>query len=379
METFTTVLAILALPLLDAFAFHVPLSTGAIGGSSSRSSSCSHQSGVSQHMLGSRRIRALAGKDNNDNDDDDNAMNIGPGMDDAFKELEALQSLGDAKLPERPKDGKPKVKDEVFAKAMEGLDLKAILSEAADGSESDPASPESEVELYKDMASELDVASSKDELIVADFKFDLDMADGDEAELPAIDTQKFLDKAIEEALLEAKEKDSNVDAKDAKEAFLDNKEIMSEIEIIFDKANNDLLEELEDIRIEQASLAKEQAERNSRNSLEKIEETEQRMEIAQGNVKKMLVKVNAETKAVEDAIDELRDAQAASDGGIDSQLSGLKNGGLVKQAALAGGLLFTFRGGTEAIAFLAGDPSHAIPALIQGALAIACIVGFVFL
>ena len=103
------------------------------------------------------------------------------------------------------------------------------------------------------------------------------------------------------------------------------------------------------------------------------------MEVASSNMKKMLVKVNAETKAVEDAIEDLKQAQLASEGGIDGQLVNLKSGGLVKQAALAGGLLFTFRGGVEAIAFLAGDPSHALPALIQGALAIACIVAFVFL
>ena len=103
------------------------------------------------------------------------------------------------------------------------------------------------------------------------------------------------------------------------------------------------------------------------------------MEMAQGNVKKMLTKVNAETKAVEDAIEDLKVAQQESEGGIDTQLVGLKNGGLVKQAALAGSLLFTLRSGSEVVGFLAGDPSHALPALIQGALAIACIVGFVFL
>lgn len=129
----------------------------------------------------------------------------------------------------------------------------------------------------------------------------------------------------------------------------------------------------------QAALAKEQAERNSKANLEKIEENEKRMEVAQSNMKKMLEKVNAETKAVEDAIEDLKRAQAATEGGIDSQLVSLKSGGLVKQAALAGGLLFTLRSGVEVIAFLAGDPSHVLPALIQGALAIAFFVGFVFL
>ena len=96
-------------------------------------------------------------------------------------------------------------------------------------------------------------------------------------------------------------------------------------------------------------------------------------------MKKMLTRVNAETKNVEVAIEDLKRAQEDTEGGIDTQLVDLKSGGLVKQAALAGALLFTFRGGAEAIGFIGGDPSHALPALIQGALAILCIVGFIFL
>ena len=103
------------------------------------------------------------------------------------------------------------------------------------------------------------------------------------------------------------------------------------------------------------------------------------MDLAQGNMRKMLDKVNEETKSVEDAIEDLKRAQAESEGGIDSQLVDLKSGGLVKQAALTGALLFTFRSGVETIAFASGDVSHALPALIQGTIAIACIVGFIFL
>ena len=222
MEAFTTVLVLLVtLPLSDAF--HVP------------SSSSSVRSLVSKH-----RIRIFAEKD-------DGEMNFGPGMEDAFKELESLQSLGDENLPERT--GKPKEKDEAFATAMEGLDLQEILSKAE--VQSTKTSPESEVELYKDMASELDVASSEEDLIAADFKNDLELAESNEAGVPTIDTQKFMDKAIKEALAEAKEQDSSVNVDKEKEAFLDNKEIMSEIEKIFDKANDDLMEEIEEIRVEQ--------------------------------------------------------------------------------------------------------------------------------
>ena len=228
MQGLTTVLGVvLTLPLLEAF--HIPSSSN-----NARSVLLKDSK-----TFRSNRIRIFAG-----NDDE---MNFGPGMEDAFKELESLQSLGGESFPDLSR--KPKEKDEAFATAMEGLDLKDILSEAE--AESAATSPESELDLYKDMASELDVASSEEDLIAADFKSDLELAESNEAGIPTIDTQKFMDKAINEALAEAREQDSSVNVDDAKEAFLDNKEIMSEIEKIFDKANDDLMGELEEIRAEQ--------------------------------------------------------------------------------------------------------------------------------
>lgn len=380
MEIFIAFLAFIALSLTLSLslsdAFHIPSSTGLIG----RSSRISHRSlqeynnvirfDTIQKRQNGVRIFASGGDDESSN---------GAGMEDAFRELEKLQSLKDEDAPERP-TGKPKEKDAAFAKAIEELDLKDILSQVDAETPEKSVSPQSEVELYKDMASELDVADSQEDLIAADFKSDLEMADDDEeGSLPTVDTQKFMDNAIKEAMKEAKEQNKDVDIADAKESFLDNKEIMSEIEKIFDKANDDLLKELDEIRTEQALLAKEQAERNSKANLEKTEEYGKRMDFAQGNMKKMLKRVNEESKNVEDAIEDLKLAQAETEGGIDSQLVDLKSGGLVKQAALTGALLFTFRSGVETIAFIGGDPSHALPALIQGAIAIACIVGFIFL
>ena len=190
---------------------------------------------------------------------DDDSSGGGAGMEDAFRELEALQSLDE---PERPKE-KPKEKDEAFAKAMGNLDLKDILSKVDDDNDDDSKiktpSLESELEIFKDMASELELASEKEELIVADFKSDLLLADDDDIDIdidndgvPAFDTEKFMDKAIEEALKEAKERNSDVEQVIGdKDAFLDNKEIMSEITKIFDVANDELLEGLEEIRTEQ--------------------------------------------------------------------------------------------------------------------------------
>lgn len=127
------------------------------------------------------------------------------------------------------------------------------------------------------------------------------------------------------------------------------------------------------------ALARESAERNAKKSQARIDEEEQRLAMAEANMKKMLAKVNQETQNVEDAIEDLKRAQLESEGGIDGQLSNLKSGGLIKQATLAGALLFTLRAGVDTIDFVGGDPSHAFPALVQGALAIVCIIAFIAL
>ena len=95
-------------------------------------------------------------------------------------------------------------------------------------------------------------------------------------------------------------------------------------------------------------------------------------------MKKMLEKVSAETKNVEKAIEDLKAAQKEMDGGVDSQLLDLKKGGIVKQATLVGTLLFSLRAVTDGIAFIAGDSSHLMPALIQAGIALVCFAIFAF-
>lgn len=165
-------------------------------------------------------------------------------MEDAFRQLDQLSSLdnsGDAAslITENEQEQKKK-RDNAFAKAMKELNLKDMI----DGSPA--ATAESEAELYKDMATELSTASSEDDL-VADLKSDLDL---DEVVTSTIDAKNevFMNKAIDEALKEAKEQSDEVVEK---ESLLDNKEIMAEIEKIFDRANDQLLEGLEEIRAEQ--------------------------------------------------------------------------------------------------------------------------------
>lgn len=362
-----------------------------------------------QHQwAGTTRSFFLAAKSSNDKDiygGKKEGGGGGMGMEDAFRQLEELTALGDTSSSI---ENQQKKKEEAFTRAMKELNLQDMIDEK----DLTPPSPESEAELYKDMATELDTAASEED-IVADLKSDILTA-------TKPNTDELMDRAIDEALQEAQTQAGGEVVMD-KESLLDNEEIMSEIEKIFDKANAQLLEGLEEIRTEQVrlflvimswlslsrtppllkgltrfsssshilcslslllpqmSLARESAERISKVSQDKMEEEEQRLVAAQANMQKMLSRVNKETQNVEKAIEDLRKAQIESEGSLDGQLSDLKSGGLIKQATLAGTLLFTFRAGIETVAFLTGDMSHAMPALLQGALAIMCMVGFFFL
>lgn len=96
-------------------------------------------------------------------------------------------------------------------------------------------------------------------------------------------------------------------------------------------------------------------------------------------MRKMLDRVNKETREVEDAVAGLKDAQEALDKDTVGQLSTLKSGGLVKQATLVGAALFSFRSVAEGIAFFAGDSSHLVPAAVQAGIAVVCLIAFVVL
>jgi hypothetical protein len=178
----------------------------------------------------------LRAKSNDDGED------VSKGMEDAFRQLEDLNTLGgdEGPLPERKKQ-----QDQAFAKAMQELDLKDIQDVS-------PAPLESEAKLYQDMASEVSGDSTEFD-VISDVKSEMG---GSPSVIPQFDptmrdTDKFMEKALNEALEEAK-KDSTLDID--KESILDNKEIMKEIEKIFEKANDELLEGIEDIRKEQVRM-----------------------------------------------------------------------------------------------------------------------------
>lgn len=132
-------------------------------------------------------------------------------------------------------------------------------------------------------------------------------------------------------------------------------------------------------KLVQMALAKSSAEKSAQETADKMEEDEKRLAIAQENMKAMLAKVNEETKNVQEAVEELQRAQEDIDSGVVGQLSSLKSGGLVKQATLVGTVLFTLRSAVDGLALLGGDQSHLMPAIVQAAIAVACLVAFIFL
>jgi hypothetical protein len=106
-----------------------------------------------------------------------------------------------------------------------------------------------------------------------------------------------------------------------------------------------------------------------------LEAEDARLKVAEASMRKQLDRVNKETAAVEQAVEDLRQARAELDKDF---IVKLKKGGLVKQGALAGFLLFAVRSLLDSVQSLA-DPSYLAPALVQGAIAISFILVFFFL
>ena len=97
-----------------------------------------------------------------------------------------------------------------------------------------------------------------------------------------------------------------------------------------------------------------------------------RLEAAEKAVQMWLTRVKTEQAAVQQAVDDL-EAAAKAEGTPEDGLSKLRAGGLPKQMALVGAVLFSVRSIIDTIAALT-DPSLQSAALIQGAIAVACAI-----
>jgi hypothetical protein len=95
-----------------------------------------------------------------------------------------------------------------------------------------------------------------------------------------------------------------------------------------------------------------------------------RVQNAERSMEAVLKRVATETAQVERAVADLKQANAELD--KDFVLK-LKRGGLPKQGALVGFVLFAVRSIIDSVAAVSGgDESHLTAALVQAAIAIAC-------
>jgi hypothetical protein len=189
-----------------------------------------------------RQIVMRARSDNGDADgDEDNT--IVPGMADAFRQLGDLDSLGDG---EEAKPASQPIK-------------KATLSSPDESLPSvEPAPPEKEVQMYKAMVKDLE-QQNEDDLysnVLADMGGSAGPKEPQASPTTSVDviesgttlgeTDDFMNQALNEAMKEVKLNNPSI-----AESILDDKEIMKEIEVIFERGNEKLMASLEEIRKEQ--------------------------------------------------------------------------------------------------------------------------------
>lgn len=167
------------------------------------------------------------------------------GMAEAFRQLESLGSL-DEESPPKP--------------------TKSIPAPSVEELQAEPVAPEKEVQMYKEMVEEL---QDKDEDDL--YSNVLEDMGGSSSTTPKMapkvktppqlrieegtsnnqndrDTEDFMNQALKEALEEVKVNNPSIS-----DSILDDKEIMKEIEAIFERGNDKLFESLEEIRKEQVS------------------------------------------------------------------------------------------------------------------------------
>jgi hypothetical protein len=181
----------------------------------------------------------LRAKSEDDEDADDDASD--PGMADAFRQLGDLDS---SSLP----DVTESTKTPTFSSPDDPLPVV------------EAAPPEQEVQMYKAMVKELE-QQNEDDLysnVLADMggssvpkepaasPLSVDVINADTT---LGETDEFMNKALEEALKEVKVNNPSIS-----KSILDDKEIMKEIEVIFERGNEKLMASLEEIRTEQVRI-----------------------------------------------------------------------------------------------------------------------------
>jgi ribosomal protein S20 len=121
-------------------------------------------------------------------------------------------------------------------------------------------------------------------------------------------------------------------------------------------------------------LAEKSASKNAQKAVDDMQSEAARLYQAESAIKTMLKRVKDETGEVEKAVEDLKKAEAEIDKDL---ILKLKRGGLPKQAALVGFLLFSVRSIADTVVSF-NDETHLPVALIQGGIALVC-AAYVFL
>jgi hypothetical protein len=325
------------------------------------------------------------------------------GMQDAFASLDDLSALD---IGTAAKSSESKIKVDLGS-----VDLDQILKDK----EKDGPMSQDEINLYKDMYQE--VEEDGGESVYGDILGDLsgspsnaenkkvqkvdtsgkgfgtpktsspakplDDADGigalskdDKDQLTAVelsgDTDEFMRRALEEALDDAKDQTETLAGKAniIDESILQDEEFMREINAVFERANEKLLEGVSEIREEQAALSAASASDRDQT----LQSDEARLKEAEGSVSRLVEKVRAETLEVEKAVADLKTAQDSLGEDPLFQAAGLKKAGIVRQSAVVGTILFSFRSAGELLLMAQGTnvEGHGVSAAIQALIALAC-------
>ena len=325
------------------------------------------------------------------------------GMQDAFASLDDLSALD---IGTAAKSSESKIKVDLGS-----VDIDQILKEK----EKDGPMSQDEINLYKDMYQEVEADGG--ESVYGDILGDmmgspsnaenkevqkggtsgkgfgkpktsspakpLNDADGigalsedDKDQLTAVelsgDTDEFMRRALEEALDDAKDQTESLAGKAnmIDESILQDEEFMREINAVFERANEKLLEGVSEIREEQAALSAASASDRDQN----LQSEEARLKEAEGSVSRLVEKVRLETLEVEKAVADLKTAQDSLGEDPLFQAAGLKKAGIVRQSALVGTILFSFRSVGELLLMVQGTnvEGHGASAAIQALIALAC-------
>jgi hypothetical protein len=351
----------------------------------------------------------LSSRKDNDNDDDNPYQ---PGIEEAFRRLDGLgDTLKDqALLPTKPAGGGGQLQ-------VSSDELVSIVGGGEDGGSPLPVVPlESEVKVYKELVGEMEANEDSaeymtmmDELggqmkqtfdtyntVLQDLggttpmnesgstkqkKKNDDDDDSDKVTIPdavsaemllqAGSTARFMETALQDAM-----QDVQLNNPDLSKSIMSDASLKEEIEKILEAGNEKLLASLAEIKTEQRLLA-EEARRIASNRPNPVALEAQRLLAAEASMQTILQKVTVETNQVERAVVDLKAAQAQVDNDV---ISKLRRGGLPKQAALAGTILFAVRSLVDSVTAVTTDDATALStALVQGAIAIVCAILFAIL